>query len=90
MSHREKRGINSRRNLLSMFAMTAMFSEHDYQRTDSNVKIIDQDKLDKQKKNRDKYMKGQGIMVFKYGDHEIKARSKKNADKKARKKGYLK
>ncbi len=83
---------NKLRSLMMMYGAMAMMGDFGYKKATEYKELTDEQKAEikaiaEQKKIE--RLKKQGVKEYFYGDKVIYARNKKNADRKARNKGYL-
>lgn len=77
--------MGDKEKILALLAMATMF-EGGQSAPRAERKIIDSDEV--KKKHEDNLLQ-KGVQKYWYGDNYVLARSRKNADKKAKNKGYL-
>ncbi len=85
--------MNSKmKSLMLMYGAMAMMGDFGYQQETEYKTLTDEQKQELKaiaEQKRIERLKKQGVKEYFYGDKVIYARNKKNADRKARNKGYL-
>ena len=85
-------GMKSKLGLFAMLAAMDAMWDTGYSKKSKYRKLTDEEKEQLKaiaKKKRIEKLKQQGVNEYFYGQNVIYARNQKNADKKARNKGYL-
>jgi hypothetical protein len=85
-------GMKSKLGMLAMMAAMASMGETGYSERSEYRQLTDGEKAELKaiaEKKRLERLKQKGVNEYFYGQNVIYARNQKNADKKARKKGYL-
>jgi uncharacterized Fe-S center protein len=85
-------GMKSKLGMFAMMAAMASMGESGYSERSEQRKLTDEDKEELKaiaEKKRLERIKEKGVNEYFYGANTVYARNRKNADKKARNKGYL-
>jgi hypothetical protein len=85
-------GMKSKLGMFAMMAAMASMGESGYSERSEQRKLTDEDKEELKaiaEKKRLERLKEKGVNEYFYGANTVYARNRKNADKKARNKGYL-
>jgi len=84
--------MKSKLGLFTMMAAMEAMSDTGYSERNEYLELTDEEKAELKaikEKKRLEQLKKQGVNEYFYGQNVIYARNKKNADRKARNKGYL-
>lgn len=87
--------MGMKRNLGSLLSMyTAMAISNDFKRFDDfdgddKVRLTEEEKIELRKRQERTIKEAKGLHEFIYGDNIVWALNQKNADKKAKRKGYI-
>jgi hypothetical protein len=85
-------GMKSKLGLFAMMAAMASMGDNSYSERSEYRELTDEEKAELKaiaEKKRLERLKKQGVNEYFYGQNVIYARNQKNADRKARNKGYL-
>jgi len=81
--------MSGMKSKLGLFTMMAAMGDTGYSERSKYRELTDEEKAELKAIAEKKRLKQQGVNEYFYGQNVIYARNKKNADRKARNKGYL-
>ena len=82
-------GMRRSAGAFAMMAAMASLSEHDYTERKESNRLTDEDKMKLKEIHKNKRLKKKGLNEYFYEDNVVYALNQKNADRKAKNKGFL-